>query len=85
MVAITAELHIPNQDNVEHVLTCPRCEGIHLHHDAASQSRGGVAMSLWCENCGDGLTLTFAQHEGCTYVRWAVRPSRRSSGEQPSC
>jgi hypothetical protein len=40
--------------------------------------RDGVVIEFECEQCGDGLCLTIAQHKGDTHVAWQVRPA--SSG-----
>ena len=39
-----------------------------------STRRDGVAIVFTCEQCGDGLRLTIAQHKGDTLVNWLVRP-----------
>ncbi len=35
-----------------------------------SARRGGLRILFECENCGDGLELTIAQHKGLTCVGW---------------
>lgn len=35
-----------------------------------SSRRTGLRVSFRCEECGDGLWLTIAQHKGSTFLRW---------------
>lgn len=35
-----------------------------------SDEREGLVIDFSCEDCGDGLQLTIAQHEGCTQIGW---------------
>ena len=54
-----------------------------------SARRHGIAIEFTCEQCGDGLRLTIAQHEGHTLIEWLMRPSAmapswRSSTKQIS-
>jgi hypothetical protein len=40
-----------------------------------SRRRSGLAIDFDCEECGDGIQLTVAQHKGLTLVCWRFAPS----------
>ncbi|WP_139103253.1 hypothetical protein [Pararhodobacter sp. CCB-MM2] len=50
-----------------------------LNRDSGNPSarRGSVEIEFWCEGCQKHSVLQFAQHKGCTFVKWAAE------GRQP--
>jgi hypothetical protein len=45
-----------------------------------SGRRDGVAIAFYCEQCGDAIELTIAQHKGCTYLAWRFAASGSDDG-----
>jgi DNA-directed RNA polymerase subunit RPC12/RpoP len=39
-----------------------------------SLRRDGIAIAFDCEECGDGIELTIAQHKGVTAFAWRFEP-----------
>ena len=39
-----------------------------------SSRRNGIRVHFWCEQCGDGLIFTLAQHKGSTLISWTIDP-----------
>jgi len=42
--------------------------------DNPSRRRDGLAICFSCEECGEGLQLTIAQHKGSSEIAWRFSP-----------
>jgi hypothetical protein len=62
-------------------LLCPRCESDYLHQLPDPPAVNcNTALHFFCEECGDGLELTFTQCKGNTHVVWRVWNAHPASG-----
>jgi hypothetical protein len=50
-----------------------------------SSRRDGVVIEFACEQCGDGPSLTIAQHKGDTLIAWRIRPASVPSRGAEAC